>query len=186
MAKGTINNMCDIFISHIHEDERAANAIGDFLRAKLNRRKTSDSRIKVFLSTNQFRIRLGDDWLQKIHSALNSAKVVIALFSDAALLRPWVHFEAGGAWFAGKTLIPACLGKLTPENLSKPYSNIQGCNLHENSAPYYLFQSIYNALYPGGGICLPPWPPDDEEQQALKVALSTWELDVETPPEAGD
>ena len=104
--------MCEIFISHIHEDAKAATAIGHFLRGKLNLGKTSTSGNKVFLSANQFQVRVGDDWLQKIRSALNSAKVVIALFSDAALNRPWVHFEAGGAWFAEKKLMPVCLGIL--------------------------------------------------------------------------
>jgi hypothetical protein len=174
--------MCEIFISHIHEDEKAANAINCLLRAKLNGGRTSKSGIEVFLSANQFQIRMGDDWLQKIHSALNSAKVVVALFSDAALSRPWVHFEAGGAWFAEKKLMPVCLGNLKPEGLPKPYSNIQGCNLHEISAPYYLYQSIYEALRPGG-LCLPPWPSDDDEEQALRAALSRWELDVGTRPE---
>lgn len=144
--------MCDIFISHIHEDETVAHAVGLFLADKLNQKLVASQptarQVKVFLSANEFQIRLGDDWLKKIHNALNSAKVVVALFSPDALLRPWIHFEAGGAWFAEKSLMPVCLGNLDPARLPKPYSNIQGCNLNERGAPYYLYQSVHHALHP--------------------------------------
>jgi hypothetical protein len=174
--------MCEIFISHIHEDENAAKAISSFLSDKLNGSLTDQlkgstihkSNIRVFLSANQFQVRLGDDWLEKIHSALNSAKVVIALFSADALTRPWVHFEAGGAWFTKKKLMPVCLGNLHPANLFKPYSNIQGCNLHDTGAPYYLYQSIYNSLHPGG-LCQPPISSDPGEQ-TLQNAILKWKV----------
>jgi hypothetical protein len=170
--------MCEIFISHIHEDEEAAKAISSFLNDKLNGSMTDrlrgqashKSSTRIFLSSNQFQIRLGDDWLEKIRSALNSARVVIALFSKAALTRPWVHFEAGGAWFAKKKLIPVCLGNLHPARLSKPYGNVQGCSRHDSGAPYYLYQSIH------GGICLPPWPSDDPSEQRLNEVLSKWKI----------
>jgi hypothetical protein len=172
--------MCEIFISHIHEDERAAKAISSFLSDKLNGsitdrlkgRTTHKSSIRIFLSEDQFQIRLGDDWLEKISSALISAKVVIALFSKEALTRSWVHFEAGGAWFLEKKLIPVCLGDIHPETLPRPYSNKQGCNLHDNDAPYYLYQSVFNSLHPGG-ICQPPRSSDPGEN-SLNHALSRW------------
>lgn len=168
--------MCDVFISHIHEDEKIANAVSRFLLDRMSQRLTSSQStqaIKVFLSENEFQVRLGDDWLKKIHDALNSAKVVIALFSSNALQRPWIHFEAGGAWFAQKSLMPVCLGSLDPARLPKPYSNIQGCNLHEDGAPYYLYQSVHHALFPRS-ICLPPWVTGHDEEQTLKQALSDW------------
>ena len=169
--------MCEIFISHIHEDEKAASAFSRFLGDKLNtawfRPQSVTSRVQIFLSENQYQVRLGEDWLKKIHSALNSSKVVIALFSDRALTRPWVHFEAGGAWFSEKVLIPVCLGNLVPANLPKPYSNIQGCNLHDSSSPYYLVQSIWGVFRPS----LMPPPPwfDGNEEKALRESLSQWQ-----------
>jgi hypothetical protein len=169
--------MCEIFISHIHEDEQVANALSRFLGEKLNTTLMSSQqakpRIQIFLSENPFQILLGEDWLKKIHSALNFSKVVIALFSDKALTRPWVHFEAGGAWFSEKVLIPVCLGNLDPANLPKPYSNIQGCNLHESGSPYYLVQSTWKVLRPS---FFPP-PPcfDDKDEKALQNSLSLWQ-----------
>lgn len=171
--------MCDIFISHIHEDQKVAQAIGQFLADKLTESqlpsKAKNPPIKVFLSENQFLVRIGDNWLEKIHSALNSAKIVIALFSEDALVRPWIHFEAGGAWFAGKSLMPVCIGSLEPARLPKPYSNIQGCNLHDHLAPYYLYQSVHSAMHPGR-ICLPPWIPgrSEDAEQPLRKALLDW------------
>jgi TIR domain len=175
--------MCEIFISHIHEDEQAANAISNFLSKRLNTAWISTQPVKervgLFLSENQFQVRLGEDWLQKIHSALNSSKVVIALFSQGALTRPWVHFEAGGAWFAGKALIPVCLGGVDPARLPKPYSNIQGCNLHKDGSPYYLFQSIWTVLRPST-IVPPPLP--DEDERTLQESLVKWRVDDSKKP----
>ena len=169
--------MCEFFISHIHEDEQVANALSRFLGEKLNTTLISTQpakpRIKIFLSENQFQILLGEDWLKKIHSALNSSKVVIALFSDRALTRPWVHFEAGGAWFSEKVLIPVCLGNLDPANLPKPYSNIQGCNLHESGSPYYLVQSTWKVLRPSL-LSPPPWF-EDKDDKALRESLLRWQ-----------
>jgi hypothetical protein len=175
--------MCEIFISHIHEDKMAADAISRFLNSKLHSAKPPSSGSKVFLSDNQFQVRLGDDWLSKIHSALNSSKVVVALFSEVALVRPWVHFEAGGAWFSERRLIPICLGNLHPSDLPKPYSNIQGCNLHDSGAPYYLYETIYHSLHPGG-IGLAPWL-NDEDEQALQTSLAKWRLNQTTEQNAG-
>jgi hypothetical protein len=58
-----------IFISHIHEDEVAATGLEEFLRAKLP--SVADG---IFVSSNH--LMVGDDWLQKIKSALQSCKIV--------------------------------------------------------------------------------------------------------------
>src|SRR5436190_11760403 len=84
--------MANIFISYSHEDELAAQALRTFLEAKLPTGST------IFTAGTQ--LRLGDDWLLKIRRALKSAKIVIALFSPMSIKRPWVNFEAGGAWFS--------------------------------------------------------------------------------------
>ena len=174
--------MCDIFISHIHEDEIAAYALTRFLSTKLEKHNprglAGAPRPQIFISSNEFEIKLGDDWLQKIRAALISSKLVIALFSPQAIMRPWVNFEAGGAWFSNdKKLIPLCIGDLEPTNLAKPYSNIQGANLREPSSAYYLFQSAFTALQ-GTALAVPPPPPfgtEDPDVQELIRGLERWE-----------
>ena len=148
-------------------------SLGEKLNTTLISSQSAKPRIQIFLSENPFQILLGEDWLKKIYSALNSSKVVIALFSDRALTRPWVHFEAGGAWFSEKVLIPVCLGNLDPANLPKPYSNIQGCNLHESGSPYYLVQSTWKVLR--SSFFSPPPCFDDKDEKALRESLLRWQ-----------
>ena len=103
--------MADIFISHIHEDGSVANALRWFISAKVQPQTA-----EIFVSSSQ--LQLGDEWLEKIRISFRSAKIVIALFSPEAVKRPWVNFEAGGAWFSPeKMLIPLCIGGLSPATL---------------------------------------------------------------------
>jgi hypothetical protein len=126
----------------------------------------------IFVSSSG--LQLGDEWLDKIRVALKSAKIVIALFSPEAVSRPWVNFEAGGAWFSSeKTLIPLCIGGLTPATLPKPYSNIQGADLHDSSTPYYLTQAIWNILMPRS-LTPPPFRDTDADVIELNGALERW------------
>lgn len=55
-----------IFISYIHEDEIVAKALKRFLETKLRG-------VRVFVAGDQ--LRLGDEWLSKIRTALKSARV---------------------------------------------------------------------------------------------------------------
>ena len=161
--------MSDIFISHIHEDEIAANALKRFITAK-----TEPHRLKIFVSSSQ--LRIGDEWLDKIRSALKAAKVVIALFSPEAISRPWVNFEAGGAWFSSeKILMPLCLGGLNPATLPKPYSNIQGADLTDDSTPWTLIQDIWEALAIPG-MTPPPFSSRDEDLKELAHELERWKV----------
>jgi len=87
----------------------------------------------VFTGGTQLRLEMTG--CRRIRHALKSAKVVIALFSPESVERPWVNFEAGGAWFSDtKKLIPVCIGGLIPARLPKPYSNIQGINLQDRES----------------------------------------------------
>ena len=172
--------MPKIFISYIHEDEEVAQALRRFLEAKL-------PDVGVFVANDQ--LRLGDEWLATIRAALKSAKVVLALFSRAAIERPWVNFEAGGAWFSDdKKLVPICIGRLSPANLPKPYSNIQGASLDDRSnttpgsfqAPgllgmnvWYIVQDLWKILNLGG-TSPPPFGFDDPEVEKLNTALNRW------------
>jgi len=46
--------------------------------------------------------------------------------------RPWVNFEAGAAWLAGKKIIPVCYGNLSSDALPHPYSAIEAVNLRSS------------------------------------------------------
>jgi hypothetical protein len=157
--------MPEIFISYVHQDEIAARALQVFLEAKLPKGS------QVFAAGS--RLRLGDDWLEKIRRALKSDKIVIALFSPEAINRPWVNFEAGGAWFSkNKKLIPVCIGGLIPARLPKPYSNIQGIDLEDRESVRDFVEELWKSLSPEQSP--PRFARRDEEVQALYHDLAWW------------
>ena len=161
----------EIFISYIHEDEIVAKALKRLLEAKLGP-------VRVFLASDH--LRLGDEWLSTIRAALKSAKVILALFSPEAIDRPWVNFEAGGAWFSDeKRLIPICIGNLSPANLPKPYSNIQGATLDASQA-WYIVKDLWLVLEKGALV--PPPFHNDENVKALSEALHRWKLGPDAGP----
>jgi len=98
----------------------------------------------VFLLSDKSHIYAGDLWLQKIKDALSAAEIVILMLSQRSVARPWVNFEAGAAWLAGKSIIPVCYGNLSKDALPHPYSAIQALNLP--SEAYYLLKSVNHQL----------------------------------------
>jgi hypothetical protein len=162
--------MSDIFITHIHEDEIVARALHRFLTAKLK-----GCSAQMFLSSDPWQLRLGDEWLEKIREALKSAKVILALFSPVSVKRPWVNFEAGGAWFSeGKVLVPLCIAEQRPENLPKPYSNIQGASLEEWNSLNYLVQRLWAEFGPPGSLSPIPVFYDDSDVSQFMNELERW------------
>jgi hypothetical protein len=172
--------MPQIFISYIHEDEGVAQALRRLLEAKLRN-------VDVFVASDE--LRLGHEWLSKIRAALKSARVILALFSPAAIQRPWVNFEAGGAWFSDdKTLVPICIGGLSPASLPKPYSNIQGATFDDrgnlpygafqvpgliHAALWYVVQDLWKIL-DLSGTSPAQFELDDPEVEQLNIALNRW------------
>jgi hypothetical protein len=102
--------------------------------------------------------------------------VIIALFSEDAIKRQWVHFEAGGAWFnKRKSLIPLCIGGVKPVDLGKPYSNIQGADLHDWNTAHYLVSTIAKALRPDlRHIPIHEFHENDADVQKMISALEEW------------
>ena len=129
--------MARIFISHVRADARLAAALQRFLQQEL---ETDD----IFLSSNPWQIYAGEDWLRRLTDELRSASVVVLMLSTNSLREPWVNFEAGGAWLAGKVVIPICFGGVSKENLPKPYSNLQALNLRDDYI--YLVTSLQHHL----------------------------------------
>jgi hypothetical protein len=130
--------VADVFISFIHQEEIVAKAMQRLLRRQMEG-------AGVFLSSD-WTIYAGEDWLHKIQIELSTAKVVVLLLSETSVTRPWVNFEAGGAWLAGKAVIPVCHAGLVPALLPKPYSNFQALVIPQDT--YYLVRSVYHHLYP--------------------------------------
>jgi hypothetical protein len=130
--------MARLFMSFVHEDEKVASATQGLLQTEL------DLREEVFLASDKSQFYAGDLWLQKIKEALSAAEIVILMLSRRSVTRPWVNFEAGGAWLTDKKIIPVCYGYLSKESLPHPYSAIQAVNLR--TEPFYLVRSVDHHL----------------------------------------
>lgn len=122
-----------VFISHIHEHAAIATRLADWIRKHLL------GALTVFVSSDGASIRGGDQWMEKIEEALCDAQVVIVLCSPDSLKRPWVFFEAGGAFFMRARVIPICLPGLAAGDLPTPLSFLQA---YELSRPEHLRQLI--------------------------------------------
>ena len=146
--------MARIFISFIHEEGEVAAALQQLIRVKLERDD-------VFLAS-EWQFMLVRTVLQKITAELRESKVVVLLLSPRSVRRPWVNFEAGGAWLANKVLIPVCHAGLTVEGLPKPYSSLQSLVIPDDIE--YLITSIHHHLHPPPmHLPLMPFPLDDPE-----------------------
>jgi hypothetical protein len=144
----------DVFISFVHEDQTVAEATRNLVTQELGLGS------RVFLSSDKGRIYAGDDWLREITKALRRAKVVILMMSKRSVRRPWVNFEAGGAWMNDRVVIPCCYGNQSKGALPQPYSSLHAVNLHEDTDD--LIASVHHHL----GLLTPlPTP------RAIKLAL---------------
>jgi hypothetical protein len=115
-----------IFISHVHESNTLASAIKEEISKLLL------NGVDFFVSSDRSSIVGGDRWLNKIELALSKASIVLILCDQDSILRPWVNFEAGGAWISKKRVIPLCYGGLVPSNLPQPLGSLQAFSLAES------------------------------------------------------
>jgi hypothetical protein len=127
-----------VFISFVNEDHDIADAIRWLLEHELVLHK------RVFLSSDQRQIVAGADWFAQIREALHSCEVLLLLLSGRSLNRPWVNFEAGGVWLAGKPIIPVCIGNISKASLPQPYTSMQGVDLKKETS--YLLRSVHKLL----------------------------------------
>jgi hypothetical protein len=132
--------MAKVFISFIHEEENVAHALQDFLIDKLGMKRQD-----IFLSSDIWQTRAGEDWLKRIRRELKSAKAVILMLSRVSVRRPWVNFEAGAAWLRKEELlIPVCFGDLSKGKLPKPFADLRAVNLRKDA--YFLIKSVNDCL----------------------------------------
>jgi hypothetical protein len=119
-AQATAPLRIRVFISFVTEDKPVAQAVQGLLAKQL------DLPGQVFLSTD---LVAGQQWLDEIRAAIESAELLIAMLSARALKRPWINFESGAAWILKKPLIPVCYGMQRKSALPHPYSNFQAIDL---------------------------------------------------------
>ena len=138
-----------VFISHINDEAEVAiwmkNSISKLLLGG----------VQFFVSSDRTAIIGGDRWLNKIEEALRSAPVVLVLCSSRSVLRPWVNFEAGGAWIAGKRVVPVCHAGMRPAGLPEPLRSLQAYDLLQGQD----FQDLVALLASEAGLNKPDFDP---------------------------
>lgn len=125
-----------IFISHIHEDAEIAYCLKAFL---------DDSFLEffdVFVSSDGASIRVGENWSAAIETALKRSELVLVLVSPGALERRWIYFEAGGAYFAGKRVIPICCRDARISQVGAPLNWLQAITGSETNSAQRLIDEI--------------------------------------------
>jgi hypothetical protein len=135
MSEGTKS----IFISHAAVDSEIAIGLKEAI-------STAFPNVEIFVSSDPESLAPGDQWVQKILSALEKASLIIAIVSERGLSRKWVWFESGRAWFSGIKLFPCCLGKVRKSKLEPPFSLIQGLNIDMSGDLHNLFDQISQIL----------------------------------------
>lgn len=159
--------MPKVFISFVHEDHKVASAVQNLIASELV------TRDDIFLSSDKTQVYAGDIWLDKIKEGLAASNVVVLLLSRRSVSRPWVNFEAGGAWLNAKPIIPVCFGSLTKDSLPQPYSGIQALNLGDEI--HYLLLSLHRQLK------LTTEPPTHPAAKALMDALDDRKNEAAAP-----
>lgn len=125
-----------VFISHITEEAPIALALKDFIESRLLRK------VLAFASTDVHDLTPGDPWLQKISKALSDSQVFLVICSPASLTRPWINFEAGGAWFKGIPVIPICHSGQRKDQLPYPFSALQAIQIEDPGFGKALLQAL--------------------------------------------
>jgi hypothetical protein len=111
------NESLPIFLSHAAIDHEIALSLKRHLQTAL-------PGADIFVSSDPEDLPLGDPWVQTILSALDTAKLVLALTTERGLSRKWVWFESGRTWFSDVPCIPCCLGKVRKDALPAPFSSL--------------------------------------------------------------
>jgi len=112
-----------VFLSHSSADRTALTA----LKRVLN--KKTGNAVQFFLSADGQSIPLGENWVQRIHQALNDTAMMLVFLSRASVTSRWIHFEAGYTYAKGVRVIPIAFAGVNIAELSPPISLLQGFNL---------------------------------------------------------
>lgn len=130
----------DVFISYAESEGTLAIALKDWIMT------TFSGRYKIFVASDSESIRLGDNWLQKIEQAIRSSRLMIVLLSPSSLSRPWINFEAGGAWMRGIRVLCICHSGQRKADLPAPYSHLQAVELESNTFGKVFFEALAEEL----------------------------------------
>jgi hypothetical protein len=125
----------NIFISHAIANKTIARSLADTLEAA---RKD----VTTFLASRPGDIRADEDWLRGIERALQEANTYIILLTPESVLRPWVNFESGAAWFFQRQLIFVRIQALSTDDIPLPINSRQVYALDDKEQLLAVFKTL--------------------------------------------
>lgn len=114
-----------VFASHISEEAQVALVLKEWIES------TFLGQVTVFVSSDPADIPAGTNWLSQLDSALQRADLLLSLFSQASVGRPWITFEAGCAWIRRIPILPICHSGLGVTDLAQPLASFQALDLQD-------------------------------------------------------
>jgi hypothetical protein len=94
----------DVFISHASKDQRIADAICEELES---------SGLKCWIAPRN--ISRGEDWTKAIQDAIESAPLLLLVFSENANAAPHIRREIANAYYTRRMIVPFRLAKALPQ-----------------------------------------------------------------------
>jgi len=124
-----------IFISHAVANKNIAQSLAEALEA-------TKENVTTFLASRHGDIRADEDWLDGIERALQEAETYIIILTPESVLRPWVNFEAGAAWFFKRQLVFVRIQALSTDDIPLPINSRQVYAIDVKEQLIAVFESI--------------------------------------------
>jgi hypothetical protein len=125
----------NIFISHAVANRNIARSLADTLEA-------AREDVTTFLASRPGDIRADEDWLEGIERALQEADTYIIFLTPESVLRPWVNFEAGAAWFSQRQLVFVRIQALSTGDIPLPINSRQVYAIDDKEQLLAVFKTL--------------------------------------------
>jgi len=124
-----------IFISHAVANKKIAQSLADTLEA-------AGEDVTTFLASRPGDIRADENWLDGIERSLQEADTYIIILTPESVLRPWVNFEAGAAWFFRRKLVFVRIQALSTDDIPLPINSRQVYAIDVKNQLIAVFKTI--------------------------------------------
>ena len=125
----------NIFISHAVANRNIARSLADSLEA-------AREDVTTFLASRPGDIQADEDWLEGIERALQEANTYIIFLTPESVLRPWVNFEAGAAWFFQRQLVFVRIQALSTDDIPLPINSRQVYAIDDKEQLLAVFKTL--------------------------------------------
>lgn len=132
-------NKNTLFFSHSSKDKNLILPIKDKIK------DITGNVFDIFMSSDGQSIPFGRNWLHKVETGLQEAKIMFVFVTETSLSSGWIYFEAGFAYSKGIQVIPVGIGVDIGE-LKAPLNMLQGFNITSGDS-LNNFISIINDLF---------------------------------------